>query len=331
MNDAPKPPGQSLEIDRVRKSYGPTQILRDFSLDVPGGSFCTLLGASGSGKTTLLKLIAGFETLDGGAIRLGGRDIGQVPVNRRNIGMVFQNYALFPHMSVRDNVAFGLSMRRVARAETAARVAEALEMVGLAPLAGRYPRQLSGGQQQRVALARALVIRPDLLLMDEPLGALDKNLRASLQSEIKRLQTRLGVTIVFVTHDQEEALHMSDLIVVLDGGRIEQVGSPQALYRRPANRFVASFLGDCNFVERDGRTFAVRPEELMLGPRVSDGMHRAAGVVEEATFLGAHLRVVVRSGGERLVALVPAAAEKPDLTVGRQVELGFAPADVTSL
>ncbi|MFC0407067.1 ABC transporter ATP-binding protein [Roseomonas elaeocarpi] len=330
MNDAPTQ-GQSVEIDRVRKSYGPTQILRDFSLAVPGGSFCTLLGASGSGKTTLLKLIAGFEVLDGGAIRLGGRDISHVPVNRRNIGMVFQNYALFPHMSVQDNVAFGLSMRRVPKAEAAARVAEALEMVGLAPLAGRYPRQLSGGQQQRVALARALVIRPDLLLMDEPLGALDKNLRSSLQSEIKRLQARLGVTILFVTHDQEEALHMSDLIVVLDAGRIEQVGSPQALYRRPANRFVASFLGDCNFVELEGRTLAVRPEDVMLGKNIHDGMHRRSATVEEATFLGSHLRVTLRSGNDRIVALAPFGEYEGAFSSGSHLEMGFEVSKATAV
>jgi ABC-type Fe3+/spermidine/putrescine transport system ATPase subunit len=327
MNDLTPPRGQSVQLDCVRKAYGRTVVLRDFSLEIPAGRFCTLLGASGSGKTTLLKLIAGFETLDSGAIRIGGRDVSRTPVNRRNIGMVFQNYALFPHMSVRDNVAFGLDMRRVPKPEAAARVAEAMAMVGLDGFGARYPRELSGGQQQRVALARALVIRPDILLMDEPLGALDKNLRASLQSEIKRLQARLGVTIVFVTHDQEEALHMSDLIVVLERGTIEQVGTPRELYQRPANRFVASFLGECNYLTLGGVPHGIRPEKLRIGAAAAMATHRREGIVEELTFLGTGLRIMTDTPDGQLIALVPVDAASGALAVGQGLTLGFETAD----
>jgi ABC-type Fe3+/spermidine/putrescine transport system ATPase subunit len=323
MSDTPSPRGQSVQLDCVGKSYGRAEVLKDFSLDIPGGSFCTLLGASGSGKTTLLKLIAGFEAMDGGAIRIGGRDVSRVPVNRRNIGMVFQNYALFPHMSVQDNVAFGLDMRRVPKAEVEQRVAETLVMVGLDTLDTRYPRELSGGQQQRVALARALVIRPDILLMDEPLGALDKNLRASLQSQIKQLQSRLGITIVFVTHDQEEALHMSDMIVVLERGRIEQVGSPRDLYQQPVNRFVASFLGECNYIQLGGRPHGVRPEKLRIGASASAATHQLSGTVEELTFLGANLRIVAKTAEGNMVALAAADASTAALAAGQPLLFGF--------
>jgi ABC-type Fe3+/spermidine/putrescine transport system ATPase subunit len=331
MSQPTPPRGQSVQLDRVSKSYGRAEVLRDFTLEIPGGAFCTLLGASGSGKTTLLKLIAGFETLDGGAIRIGGRDVSRTPVNRRNIGMVFQNYALFPHMSVRDNVAFGLDMRRVPKPEASGRVAEAMAMVGLDGFGARYPRELSGGQQQRVALARALVIRPDILLMDEPLGALDKNLRASLQSEIKRLQARLGVTIVFVTHDQEEALHMSDLIVVLERGVIEQVGTPRELYQRPANRFVASFLGECNYLALDGVEHGVRPEKLRIGTAAGDAAYQRQGTIEELTFLGTGLRVLARTSDGPLVALAPVDAASSALAVGNPLTLGFDARDAMPL
>ncbi|MCQ4159333.1 ABC transporter ATP-binding protein [Roseomonas sp. GC11] len=327
---APLSPGKAVVLERVRKSYGPVEVLRDFSLEITAGSFCTLLGASGSGKTTLLKLIAGFETLDGGAIQIGGRDVSHVPVNRRNIGMVFQNYALFPHMSVRDNVAFGLEMRRVPKAEAAPRITEALAMVGLEGLERRAPRELSGGQQQRVALARALVIRPDILLMDEPLGALDKTLRASLQRQIKQLQARLGVTIIFVTHDQEEALHMSDLIVVLEKGRIEQAGTPQELYRRPANRFVASFLGECNILTLDGTPHGIRPEKLRLGAMASTLPHRREGVVSELTFLGPHLRVTADTAEGPLTALTDA-DHATACRLGERILLGFSGEDAMPL
>ncbi|SEF15839.1 putative spermidine/putrescine transport system ATP-binding protein/spermidine/putrescine transport system ATP-binding protein [Rhizobiales bacterium GAS191] len=319
--------GKSVRLEQVSKSYGAAQVLRDFSLEVPAGSFCTLLGASGSGKTTLLKLIAGFEALDGGSIHIGERDVGHVPVAKRNIGMVFQNYALFPHMSVAANIAFGLEMRRLARAEVRRRMSEALALVGLQEFGDRYPRQLSGGQQQRVALARALVISPDILLMDEPLGALDKNLRQGLQLQIKELQARLGVTIIFVTHDQEEALNLSDRIVVLNKGRIEQEGTPKELYLRPVNRFVASFLGECNCLEVEGRSHGVRPEKLRIGPAADCATYRLEGVVTDVTFLGNAIRIGVRHRDARIVASVPVDDLSGATVPGQTVQLGYAASD----
>jgi ABC-type Fe3+/spermidine/putrescine transport system ATPase subunit len=318
--------GKSVRLAQVSKSYGAARVLRDFSLEVPAGSFCTLLGASGSGKTTLLKLIAGFENLDGGSIHIGDRDMDGVPVARRNIGMVFQNYALFPHMSVAGNVAFGLEMRRLGRAKTAERVKAALALVGLEELHDRFPRQLSGGQQQRVALARALVINPDILLMDEPLGALDKNLRQGLQWQLKQLQASLGVTIVFVTHDQEEALHLSDWIVLLNEGRIEQEGTPRELYLKPRNRFVASFLGECNCLEIDGRRFGVRPEKLRIGAFADDIAHRFEAVVTDIVFLGSGVRVGLRRGDMPLVALL-SIEEAGEVASGQTLYLGYAARD----
>jgi ABC-type Fe3+/spermidine/putrescine transport system ATPase subunit len=253
--------------------------------------------------------------------------MGGVPVARRNIGMVFQNYALFPHMTVAGNVAFGLEMRRVGRAEVLRRVSEALALVGLEGLGDRYPRQLSGGQQQRVALARALVIRPDILLMDEPLGALDKSLRQGLQLQLKELQARLGVTIIFVTHDQEEALHLSDRIVLLNAGRIEQAGTPRELYLRPRNRFVATFLGECNCLEEKGRGYGVRPEKLKVGTPPGPGWQRLDAVVTDTIFLGSSIRVGLAQGKTRLVALVPVGDGGVILAPGQRVELTFAETD----
>jgi putative spermidine/putrescine transport system ATP-binding protein len=323
--------GKSVRLDAVRKSYGATTVLRDLSLDIPEGCFCTLLGSSGSGKSTLLKLIAGFETPDGGVIRIDGKDVGKVPVNRRNIGMVFQNYALFPHMSVHHNVAFGLDMRRISPVESARRVSEALDMVGLGELANRHPRDLSGGQQQRVALARALVIRPHILLMDEPLGALDRALRQTLQVQIRAIQKDLGITVIFVTHDQEEALHMSDLIVLMRQGAIEQAGSPWDLYRRPKNRFVASFLDECNYVNLESGPVGVRPAHIRLGADALTLAHLMSGRIENVTFLGANMRVTVRAGQTDIVALVPSGNEPDRFSAGQTVEIGFADADVMTL
>ena len=237
-----------LSLRHLVKSYdGTANAVDDVSIDVARGEFITLLGPSGSGKTTTLMMIAGFETPTSGAIELGGRDLVTRPPYERNIGMVFQNYALFPHMTALDNVQFPLRMRRIAKAERRARAMKTLEMVGLASFAGRHPRELSGGQQQRVALARALVFNPDVLLLDEPLGALDKNLREHMQVEIKRIHAELGVTMIYVTHDQTEAMTMSDRIAVFRSGRIEQIAPPSEIYRRPATRFVGEFIGDSNF------------------------------------------------------------------------------------
>ncbi len=240
-----------LSFHGVAKSFGSVQALHPVSLDIAAGEFLTLLGPSGSGKTTLLNIAAGFLNPDQGSVSIGSVDVTSVAPRKRNIGMVFQNYALFPHMSVFDNVAYGLRVRGVANPDLQNRVVRALEMVQLAAFGGRGIRQLSGGQQQRVALARALVIEPSVLLMDEPLGALDRQLRKRVQLEIRRLHREFGRTTLFVTHDQEEALSMSDRIGVMRDGRIEQIGKPNDLYLRPANVFVASFLGESNIL--DGR------------------------------------------------------------------------------
>lgn len=243
-----EPSAHSLEIDAISKRYGAVDAVRDVSLRVERGSFLTLLGPSGSGKTTLLMMIAGFTRPTSGRLRLDGRDITDQPPERRNFGMVFQGYALFPHLTVRQNVEFPLRLRRIPSAERSAQARRALEMVQLETLGDRLPRQLSGGQQQRVALARALVFGPDLLLLDEPLSALDKKLRADLQGELRQLHQRLGTTFIYVTHDQEEALSMSDEIVIFNRGSIVQRGGPRALYDAPASHFVAGFLGRTNFI-----------------------------------------------------------------------------------
>ena len=237
------PKSSTLQLRQLTKKYHNFEAVRELDLNVPSGSLLTLLGPSGCGKSTVLRMIAGFLNVTSGEILVDGKDIGNVEPNFRDIGMVFQNYALFPHMTVESNVAFGLKMRRVPKDEQAVRVREALEMVQLTDLADRYPSQLSGGQQQRVALARAVVIKPKLLLLDEPLGALDRHLREGLQSELRDLQRQLGITTILVTHDQDEALYLSDYIAVMNGGLIEQLDTPIALYDRPQTEFVARFLG----------------------------------------------------------------------------------------
>src|SRR5215469_4995508 len=240
--------GASLVLDHVDKRFGATAAVDDLSLAIEPGEFITLLGPSGSGKTTTLMMIAGFEIPTGGEIYIDSRPILGLPPHRRNIGMVFQSYALFPHMTVAENIGFPLKQRGVDKTAVATRIKAVLETVRLSGLEARYPRQLSGGQQQRVALARAIVFRPRVLLMDEPLSALDKQLREELQLEVKRLHKQLGITFVYVTHDQREALVMSDRIAVINHGHIEQVGAPAELYDRPVNRFVASFVGESNFL-----------------------------------------------------------------------------------
>ena len=255
--------GAAVVLEKVRKSFGPVIAVDDVSFAIEPSEFITLLGPSGSGKTTTLMMIAGFDHPTEGEIYIDGTPIVGVPPYRRGIGMVFQNYALFPHMTVAENVGFALKQRGAAKAEIAGRVAETLDIVRLRGYEARYPRQLSGGQQQRVALARAIIFHPRVLLMDEPLSALDKQLREELQLEMKRLHQQLGITFIYVTHDQREALIMSDRIAVMNQGRIEQAGSPSDLYDRPATRFVAGFIGESNFLEgevagQQGRDVAVR-------------------------------------------------------------------------
>ncbi|MGH7123567.1 MAG: ABC transporter ATP-binding protein, partial [Stellaceae bacterium] len=258
----------ALSVQSLSKSYAGLRAVDRVSLDAADGEFVTLLGPSGSGKTTTLQMVAGFVQPDAGRVFLDGRELTGVPAYRRNIGMVFQNYALFPHMTVEQNIAFPLDARGIARAESRQRIGRALEMVGLSGLEGRTPRQLSGGQQQRVALARAIVFQPPLLLMDEPLGALDKKLRDRLQLEIMELSRGLGVTVIYVTHDQEEALVMSNRIAVFHRGRIEQIGAPSDLYERPTSVFVAGFIGESNMftgdLELNGDAAAVRAGNLVL-------------------------------------------------------------------
>lgn len=297
--------GRPVSIVGINKSYGNYQVLHDIQLDIAAGEFCTLLGASGSGKTTMLKVLAGFEPFDQGRIEVAGRDISHVPVSKRDIGMVFQNYALFPHMTVRDNVSFGLEMRNVRGQERRRRVDEALELVSMQDYSERLPGSLSGGQQQRVALARALVIRPDILLMDEPLGALDKNLRQSIQLQLKQLHRELGITIVYVTHDQEEALHLSDSIVIMEKGRVVQAGPVRELYFKPNSSFVACFLGECNLLrDENGRTFGIRPEDVRIRSANERADHSVQAEVESVIFMGSGSKIVARVGDSAFTANV---------------------------
>src|SRR3977135_2976585 len=287
-----------LQVDAASKRFGHVEALSEVSLSVAAGEFVTILGPSGSGKTTLLKVIAGFETADQGRILIDYADITELDPAERNIGMVFQNYALFPHMSVTRNVAYPLTMRGMPKAEIATRVNQALDMVELGAMAERLPKQLSGGQQQRVALARATVFQPRLLLLDEPFGALDRKLREQMQIEVRRLQRRLGLTTLFITHDQEEALVMSDRIAVMDKGRVLQVGPPNEIYEAPANTFIADFIGESNIfvgvVEADGgNTLRVRLDQ---GPVIE-----VASRADLSARPGQKVRVMVRP--ERFVDL----------------------------
>ena len=276
-------------------------------LVVDEGEFFTLLGPSGSGKTTLLRLIAGFERPDAGRIELGGRDVTSVPPHLRDTNTVFQDYALFPHMSVADNIGYGLRVKGVAKPARERRVQRALQMVRLEGLGLRRPNQLSGGQRQRVALARAVVNEPEVLLLDEPLGALDLKLRQEMQIELKQIQKDVGITFVYVTHDQEEALTMSDRLAVLANGQIEQIGSPVDVYERPATEFVAGFIGISNVLTRDGVRFVVRPEKIRMlaeGEEADPGMTVELGRVEEVIYVGMNTRYVVHlDRGEQLVAV----------------------------
>ncbi|MBN8904278.1 MAG: ABC transporter ATP-binding protein [Rhodospirillales bacterium] len=351
--------GASVSLVDLEKRFEGVGAVRGISLEIASGEFLTLLGPSGSGKTTTLMMIAGFETPSGGDIAIDRQSVVGVPPHRRNIGMVFQNYALFPHLTVAENIAFPLKQRGVDRGTRAVRVKEALALVRLPGYEARYPRQLSGGQQQRVALARAIVFQPRLLLMDEPLGALDKQLRESLQLEMRRLHADLGITFVYVTHDQEEALTMSDRIAVVNEGRIAQLGAPEALYDRPCDRFVASFLGESNFLTGTVRgmetgvvvaecagavlrgvapqalaagaavTLSTRPERM----RFADALPAAPGnrlraTVTEAVFAGERCRYLLRAeDGTMLVVKEPSSATTRRRAVGEVAELAWPVAD----
>jgi putative spermidine/putrescine transport system ATP-binding protein/spermidine/putrescine transport system ATP-binding protein len=343
----------AVDAETIGKSYGATAVLDDVSLSFADGRFTSLLGPSGSGKTTLLRIVAGFVTADRGRILIGGEDVTHVPVWKRAIGMVFQSYALFPHMSVDDNVAFGLARRGVRGAEARRRVGEALEMVRLSGFGARRPKELSGGQQQRVALARAIVTRPRVLLLDEPLSALDRRLRQEMQVELKRIQREVGITTIFVTHDQEEALALSDHVAILDRGRIVQAGPPGEVYERPATRFAASFLGDANFLEgaaADGgvtvggvlvRTddalpapgaralLAVRPEKIALVPAwgaAPAGHNAVPATVRQVVYAGAASTYLLDGpGGVPLTVFAQNRAGGPAVEAGASVTLAFPP------
>src|SRR5919109_1166579 len=297
------------------------------SLDVAGGEFFTLLGPSGSGKTTTLRLIAGFELPDAGRVELAGSDVTRRAPYERDVNTVFQDYALFPHMSVADNVGYGLRVRRVPRRERKRRVEEALEMVRLPGLRRRKPVQLSGGQRQRIALARAIVNHPQVLLLDEPLGALDLKLREEMQIELKRIQQEVGITFVYVTHDQEEALTMSDRLAVFNDGRIEQVGTPAEVYEHPDTEFVAGFVGVSNLLEREGRRFTVRPEKIQMHP---DGAGPGEpGRIRDVVYVGMFTRYIVEldSGGELTVIRQNLETSSQDVieSRGRRVRLSWRP------
>jgi putative spermidine/putrescine transport system ATP-binding protein len=320
----------AIKLDQVTKTFdGRVMAVDSVTLDIAAGEFFSLLGPSGCGKTTSLRMIAGFEHPDSGRVHVGGRDITDLPVHKRDMGMVFQSYALFPHRTVAENVAFGLRMREVPKPDIERRVAAALAQVALTGFEARKPGQLSGGQQQRVALARALVVEPPVLLCDEPLGALDRKLRQQMQFELKDLQKRLGVTLVFVTHDQEEALAMSDRIAVMNKGRAEQVGTPTEIYERPRTRFVADFIGEINILEEGGRLRALRPEKIRLV--AADGA-RLSGRVETSNYLGGStlLRVQPANGPSMLVRETHA-GERASRAPGDSVGLAWNDGDAVAL
>lgn len=295
-----------IEIRNLTKSFGNLKAVDDISLDIEPGEFITLLGPSGSGKTTVLRMIAGFEDPDAGLIKLNGEDITHLPPFDRDVNTVFQDYALFPHMSVQENVEYGLRTRKVPKAERAKQAIAAIASVKLEETVDRLPHQLSGGQRQRIALARALVLRPRVLLLDEPLGALDRQLREEMQVELKKIQRDAGITFVFVTHDQEEAMRMSDRIVVFNSGRIEQVGTPEQVYEEPRTNFVAGFLGTANIFTADmaskllgtSSTVSIRPERIRLqalGTKIDKSETSIVGTIHEAAFVGANTIYIVET------------------------------------
>jgi putative spermidine/putrescine transport system ATP-binding protein len=337
-----------LQLSGVTKSYADFRAVDDVSLEIADGEFLVLLGPSGCGKTTTLRIVAGFVEPTSGSVRLGDHDITALPPWKRNAGLVFQSYALFPHMTVNENIAFGLEMRKIPRAEMVPKITEALRLVRLDQLGDRLPRQLSGGQQQRVALARALVFRPDVLLLDEPLSNLDAKLRGEVRVEIRELQRKLGLTTVMVTHDQEEALTMADRLVVMSEGRIRQIGSQQDLYERPAEKFVADFVGRSTFIDgrRDGpgrfvsagglivacegsgngsASLALRPERLALMSTAAPSMDNSfPGTVEFISYLGSQVDLHVRlSQKERVIVQIQNRPEQKLPMIGEQVHIGW--------
>jgi len=354
-----------VEFERVQKSYdGENLVVKDLNLSMPKGEFLTMLGPSGSGKTTCLMMLAGFETATHGDIRLGGTSINNIPPHKRGIGMVFQNYALFPHMTIAENLSFPLEVRKIGKSDREAKVMRALDMVEMGAFGGRRPAQLSGGQQQRIALARALVFEPELVLMDEPLGALDKQLREKMQFEITHLAHRLGITVVYVTHDQTEALTMSDRVAVFDDGRIQQLDPPDRLYEAPQNSFVAQFIGENNTLEGvikeiKGETalvqldngdlidakpvnvskagertrVSIRPERVEYNKdRMPEGAHTLKAEVMEFIYMGDIFRTRLRvAGTEDFFVKTRNAPDQVRLKPGQQIEIGWLAEDCHAL
>jgi putative spermidine/putrescine transport system ATP-binding protein len=348
-----------LSIQHVKKTFGDLTVVQDFNLDVGSGEFVSFLGPSGCGKTTVLRMVAGFEEPTAGSIVIAGKDVTRLKPNQRNIGMVFQAYALFPNLTVAQNIAFGLKVAGMPRADSDKRVAEMLELIKLPQFGDRYPYQLSGGQQQRVALARAIAPKPKLLLLDEPLSALDAKVRVSLRDEIRSIQKELGITTVFVTHDQEEALSISDRIVVMYGGKAEQVGTPFEIYNRPSTKFVANFVGTLNVLEGtvtdassgkvkvgagevtlkgklngskagDTLSLALRPEAISLGKQAGRDA-TLGGEISEVSFLGSVIRVRVGLGKEAVSLDTFNSPASPPPKVGEKAEISFSPEDVLVL
>lgn len=308
-----------LQLRQIRKSFDNTEVLKGIDLEAGQGEFITLLGASGCGKTTTLRIIAGLELPDAGQVILEGQDITNREPNKRDVNTVFQNYALFPHMNVSDNVGYGLKIRKVPKAEIERKVEQALRLVQLEEYGKRMPDQLSGGQKQRIAIARAVINEPKVLLLDEPLGALDLKLRRQMQLELKRLQKRLGITFIYITHDQEEAINMSDRIGVMHEGVLEQLGTPNEVYYQPKTSYVADFVGNANILHKNGETFAIRSENILMN---GEAVCTQEAVVVEKSFAGGQLRILFRlPDGQTLTA--SRYGIDNDLQPGQQVRIGW--------
>ena len=308
-----------LQLRQIRKSFDNTEVLKGIDLEAGQGEFITLLGASGCGKTTTLRIIAGLELPDAGQVILEGQDITNREPNKRDVNKVFQNYALFPHMNVSDNVGYGLKIRKVPKAEIERKVEQALRLVQLEEYGKRMPDQLSGGQKQRIAIARAVINEPKVLLLDEPLGALDLKLRRQMQLELKRLQKRLGITFIYITHDQEEAINMSDRIGVMHEGVLEQLGTPNEVYYQPKTSYVADFVGNANILHKNGETFAIRSENILMN---GEAVCTQEAVVVEKSFAGGQLRILFRlPDGQTLTA--SRYGIDNDLQPGQKVQIGW--------